>query len=124
MPSQEVYPGWTSAAVWALLAHSGMREVRERHHYSVDVVLGCFVGVMLWRATSPRGERTLEREDALRKAAKDGDMDRLRDILERKMRIGFEETGAPDGRTKLFGAGLLAGTFALGLAVFLLCSNG
>lgn len=121
---QELHPGWTSRIIWGLLAHSGMREIRERHHYSVDVVLGTFVGVMLWKATSPAPAASGERENELQKAAKDGDMERIRDILDRNRPSSLQEMRSTDWRTTVFGFGLIAGTFSLCLTVFYLSSNG
>ena len=84
---QEAYPGWTSVFIWLLVAHSGQREIRERHHYSVDVVAGIYVGILLWRTTSwvwsarDRGQELRLKQLALvegdiQKAAKEGDVDK------------------------------------------------
>ncbi|RCV33627.1 hypothetical protein SETIT_7G097500v2 [Setaria italica] len=47
----EAYGGWISVAIWLLVLHSAQREIRERHHYSVDCIVAIYVGVLLWRMT-------------------------------------------------------------------------
>ncbi|GBG69976.1 hypothetical protein CBR_g4804 [Chara braunii] len=104
MAYQDAYPGWTSWMVWALLGQSALREIRERHHYTADVVVGLFVGVALWRLTKRFGWCTEEedyedearsRRDALiLRAAKDGDMGRVIDLLTEKEGVNEEMKGS------------------------------
>eukprot|EP00897_Mesotaenium_endlicherianum_P008793 jgi/Mesen1/7942/ME000422S07099 len=106
---QETFPGATSVIIWLLTIHSGQREIRERHHYSVDVVAAFYVGILLWKATafvwSPGGgsrrvgsssgmsggspcsrealgKRLADKSDLLFKMAKEGDLQAVREVLE------------------------------------------
>ena len=83
----------TSILIWLLTLHSGQREIRERHHYTLDVFVAFFVGIALWRFTAwlwPQdGGRTVligrelsGRADELQKAAKEGDIEKVRKLLE------------------------------------------
>lgn len=88
----EAYPGWTSAVIWFLVLHSAQREIRERHHYSVDCVVAIYVGILLWRTTSfiwsaKDRSKTLKLaqlakiEGRLVQAAKDADIEKVRELL-------------------------------------------
>ncbi|XP_019708571.1 protein PHLOEM UNLOADING MODULATOR isoform X2 [Elaeis guineensis] len=88
----EAYGGWTSALIWLLLLHSSQREVRERHHYSVDCIVAIYVGILLWRMTgfiwsakdTSRAKRLSKLEEVqsrLIRAAKDSDIDDIRKLL-------------------------------------------
>ncbi|GJP35826.1 hypothetical protein CLOM_g20376 [Closterium sp. NIES-68] len=93
---QEAFPGWASAMVWGLVFHSAQREVRERQHYSVDVVLALYLAPLLWRTTKflwsrpppPPSKREAlglalsQRESVLTKALKDGDLSAVREAVE------------------------------------------
>ena len=79
--------------IWLLTLHSGQREIRERHHYTLDVVVAFFVGIALWRYTAPLwspvdgqsmliGRELSSRADVLQKAAKEGDIEKVRLLLE------------------------------------------
>jgi len=72
--------------------HSAQREIRERHHYTVDCIVAIYVGILLWKMTgfiwpakdSMRSRRLakLERiQGRLIQAAKDSDMDEVRELL-------------------------------------------
>ncbi|CAI5985632.1 unnamed protein product [Closterium sp. NIES-64] len=92
---QEAFPGWASAMVWGLVFHSAQREVRERQHYSVDVVIALYLAPLLWRTTrflwshppapptrrEAFGAALSEREAALMKALKDGDLGAVREAI-------------------------------------------
>ncbi|CAI5468490.1 unnamed protein product [Closterium sp. Yama58-4] len=92
---QEAFPGWASAMVWGLVFHSAQREVRERQHYSVDVVIALYLAPLLWRTTrflwsrppppptrrEAFGAALGEREAALTKALKDGDLGAVREAV-------------------------------------------
>ncbi|XP_010912445.1 protein PHLOEM UNLOADING MODULATOR isoform X2 [Elaeis guineensis] len=88
----EAYGGWTSALIWLLVLHSAQREVRERHHYSVDCIVAVYVGILLWRVTgfiwsakdtskAKRLAKLDEVQGRLMHAAKDSDIDELRKLL-------------------------------------------
>ncbi|KAH6824109.1 Sphingomyelin synthetase family protein [Perilla frutescens var. hirtella] len=88
----EAYGGFTSAIIWMFVAHSAQREIRERHHYSVDCLLAIYMGIFLWKMVglfwpikdSSRYKRLnkLEKiQSRLVQAAKDSDMDEVRELL-------------------------------------------
>lgn len=89
---QEAYGGYSSAIIWMLVAHSAQREIRERHHYSVDCILAIYMGIFLWKmvgvfwpvkdkSKSTRLNKLEKIESRLVQAAKDADMDRVRELL-------------------------------------------
>uniref|UniRef100_A0A0E0DE80 SET domain-containing protein n=1 Tax=Oryza meridionalis TaxID=40149 RepID=A0A0E0DE80_9ORYZ len=96
----EAYGGWISVAIWLLVLHSAQREIRERHHYTVDCVVAIYVGILLWRMTrfiwsardASRARRLAkldEVQNRLIHAAKDSDVDEIRggpDKMEMGMR--------------------------------------
>ncbi|XP_024386487.1 protein PHLOEM UNLOADING MODULATOR [Physcomitrium patens] len=134
MAWQEAYPGWGSVFIWFLVAHTGQREIRERHHYSVDVVSGIYVGILMWRTTrwiwsSKDHNQKLKlkhlaaMEDDLQKAAKEGDLEGIRSMLNRVSKSGAEEKASE--RTLLLVAGsILFMTLGLGLLAFKLTADG
>uniref|UniRef100_A0ACD5ZAR4 Uncharacterized protein n=1 Tax=Avena sativa TaxID=4498 RepID=A0ACD5ZAR4_AVESA len=88
----EAYGGWISVVIWFLVLHSAQREIRERHHYSVDCIVAIYVGILLWRMTgfiwstrdSDRARRLAkldEVQNKLFRAAKDSDMDEIKGLL-------------------------------------------
>ncbi|KAJ8762097.1 hypothetical protein K2173_007150 [Erythroxylum novogranatense] len=88
----EAYGGYSSAFVWLLVMHSAQREIRERHHYTVDCVVAIYVGILLWKMTgfiwpgnnSSKTRRLVKLEKIhgrLIQAAKDSDMDEVRELL-------------------------------------------
>ena len=93
--SQEAFPGWSTILLWLLTIHSGQREIRERQHYSVDVVAAFYMGILLWWAAGFLWSRPklLKRDEVvqkevgkmaekLMKASKDGDMETIRNLLQ------------------------------------------
>lgn len=99
--SQEAYGGWTSALIWLLVLHSAQREVRERHHYSVDCIVAIYVGILLWRMTgfiwsakdTSKAKRLAKLDQVqgrLIHAAKDSDIDEVRKLLEEVELAGQE----------------------------------
>lgn len=89
---QEAYGGLSSAVVWLFVIHSAQREIRERHHYSVDCVVAIYVGILLWKMTGfiwsgkdvkrRRKLAKLEKiQNKLVQAAKDADIDEVRELL-------------------------------------------
>jgi hypothetical protein len=99
---QEAYGGFSSALIWLLVAHSAQREIRERHHYTVDCIVAIYVGFLLWKMTGfiwpPKDVSRVRRLTRLEKiqgrliqAAKDSDMEKVRELLE-EVEIGSEES--------------------------------
>lgn len=89
---QEAYGGLSSAVVWFFVIHSAQREIRERHHYSVDCIVAIYVGILLWKMTGfiwsakdvlrHRRLAKLEKiQSKLVQAAKDADLDEVRELL-------------------------------------------
>lgn len=131
---QEAYPGWTSGLIWLLVLHSAQREIRERHHYSVDVVAGLYMGILLWRLTGfvwskrdelkvLKGKLMTENVDAFVKAAKDGDMEKIRQILSDVEKAGQESSGMKVTEW-IYAGSVLTGMFALVLVAFVWTENG
>lgn len=89
---QEAYGGFSSALVWLLVIHSAQREIRERHHYTVDCVVAIYVGILLWKMTgfiwSSKNVSRIKRLTKLEKiqgklmqASKDSDIEEIRKLL-------------------------------------------
>lgn len=110
----EAYGGITSALIWLLVLHSAQREVRERHHYTVDCVVAIYVGILLWKMTGfiwsakdrYKQRRLIKLEkihNRLVQAAKDSDMDEVRKLLT-GIELSNEETqeNAPSRAMWLF----------------------
>jgi hypothetical protein len=134
---QEAYPGWTSLFLWLLVAHSGQREIRERHHYSVDVVVGIYMGVLLWWTTSwiwSKQDQTqafklkqlalVERD--IQKAAKEGDLDKIRSMLNKISNVGkIQNTPTMSNITSYVSGGIIISiTLSLGLLLLSWTANG
>jgi hypothetical protein len=134
---QEAYPGWTSLFLWLLVAHSGQREIRERHHYSVDVVVGIYMGVLLWWTTSwiwSKQDQTqafkLKQlalvEGDIKKAAKEGDLDKIRSMLNKISKVGkIQNTPTMSNITSYVSGGIIILiTLSLGLLLLSWTANG
>lgn len=101
------------------MLHSSQREIREHQHYSVDVVVALYVGLLLWHATAwvwsraPRGgrgkgrSRTKDERTAaalapkmgeIVKAAKDWDMEKVRSAVLSAAAVAGEGGGGGVGR--------------------------
>lgn len=102
---QEAYGGFSSAVIWLFVLHSAQREIRERHHYTVDCVVAIYVGILLWKMTgfiwsakdAPRSRRLSRLEKIhgrLTQAAKDSDMDEVRELLKEV------EMGSPESHSR------------------------
>uniref|UniRef100_A0A0D9YTD6 Sphingomyelin synthase-like domain-containing protein n=1 Tax=Oryza glumipatula TaxID=40148 RepID=A0A0D9YTD6_9ORYZ len=100
----EAYGGWISVVIWFLVLHSAQREIRERHHYSVDCIVAIYVGILLWRMTGfiwsaidnshARRLAKLDKvQNRLFQAAKDSDMDEIRGLLNEVELAGQERKG-------------------------------
>lgn len=76
--------------IWLFVAHSAQREIRERHHYTVDCIVAIYVGILLWKMTGfiwsaerKTKQTKLEKiQNSLIHAAKDGDMETVRRLVE------------------------------------------
>ncbi|KAK6131444.1 hypothetical protein DH2020_034810 [Rehmannia glutinosa] len=88
----EAYGGFTSVIIWMLVAHSAQREIRERHHYSVDCIVAIYMGILLWKMTGlfwpikdtsrySRLDKLEKIQSKLVQAAKDSDIDGIRELL-------------------------------------------
>ncbi|EXC19876.1 hypothetical protein L484_017853 [Morus notabilis] len=102
----EAYGGFSSALIWLLVLHSAQREVRERHHYTVDCIVAIYVGILLWKMTgfiwpakNTVKERRLEMlekiQGQLTHAAKDSDIDEVRELLQ-EIELGSRENQSRD----------------------------
>ncbi|KAF9601597.1 hypothetical protein IFM89_020513 [Coptis chinensis] len=112
----EAYGGWTSSMIWLLVLHSAQREIREHHHYSVDCVVAIYVGILLWRTSKflwsskdtlmKRRLIKLEKiQGRLVQAAKDSDMDEIRDLL-KGVDLGNQDSEESSQRTVLIFGGI------------------
>ncbi|KAL1198768.1 Protein PHLOEM UNLOADING MODULATOR [Cardamine amara subsp. amara] len=95
----EAYGGFSSAMIWLFVAHSAQREVRERHHYTVDCIVAIYVGILLWKMTgfiwseerkTKQAMKLEEIQNRLVHAAKDSDMETVRRLVE-EMEVSFGE---------------------------------
>ncbi|XP_073395253.1 protein PHLOEM UNLOADING MODULATOR isoform X2 [Physcomitrium patens] len=138
MAWQEAYPGWTSTLIWLLVVHTAQREIRERHHYSVDVVTGVYFGIFLWNTTgwiwaSRDQQKELKLkllaavEDDIQKAAKDGNLEKITYMLN-KVSTANKDNEQKDKVsywfTMLLGCFVLFMTLGLGLLTFTWTANG
>lgn len=98
----EAYGGFSSALVWLLVLHSAQREIRERHHYSVDCIVAIYVGILLWKMTgfiwsshnASRMKRLIKLEKIqgkLIQAAKDSDIEEVQKLLN-EAELGSQES--------------------------------
>ncbi|MCO5578969.1 hypothetical protein L7F22_032820 [Adiantum nelumboides] len=121
----EAYPGWTTGLLWFFVLHTAQREIRERHHYSADVIGGIYMGILLWRSTSffwtskdrlqeARLQALAKVEGRIMQAAKDGDMINVRQLLKQVEDDNKEKK--PSQFVVLIAASVLT-TFSLGIAL-------
>lgn len=133
---QEAYGGFSSAFIWLLVLHSAQREIRERNHYSVDCVVAIYVGILLWKVTgflwpandTSRGRRIniLEKiQSRLTQAAKDDNMDEVRELLREVELVSLEnQNKAPSKAMWLFGCGIVISAITIVLLALILTSDG
>lgn len=132
--SQEAYGGFTSVMIWLLVAHSAQREIRERHHYTVDCIVAIYVGILLWRMTSflwPLKDKIkylklskLEKiQGRLFQAAKDADIDQVRELL-KEVELSNEDTCRQSKAMWLFPCAVIFFTLTIVLLAFTLTSDG
>ncbi|XP_022851276.1 uncharacterized protein LOC111373048 isoform X2 [Olea europaea var. sylvestris] len=131
----EAYGGLSSAVIWVLVLHSAQREIRERHHYSVDCLVAIYMGIFLWKMTGlfwpikdASKYRRLKKLDKIQnrliQAAKDSDMDRVRELLE-EVEFSGQVSQRPKSRVLwLFAAATIFFTLGIVLLAFSLTSDG
>uniref|UniRef100_A0A1D1ZFP4 Phosphatidylcholine:ceramide cholinephosphotransferase 3 n=1 Tax=Anthurium amnicola TaxID=1678845 RepID=A0A1D1ZFP4_9ARAE len=135
MAWMEAYGGWTSTLIWLLVLHSAQREVRERHHYSVDCVVALYVGILLWKMTGliwsakdTSGARRLAKLDEIQgrlmHAAKDSDMDEVRKLLKEVDLAGQEQQSSSQWALWMFACITIIFTLTTVLLAFTLTSDG
>lgn len=90
-----------------LVLHSAQREIRERHHYSVDCIVAIYVGYLLWKMTgfiwSAQDVSRKKRLNKLEKiqgkliqAAKDSDIEEVQKLLN-QVELGSQENQGGGG---------------------------
>jgi CHASE3 domain sensor protein len=132
---QEAYGGWTSGILWVLVLHSAQREVRERHHYTVDCIVAIYVGILLWRATrflwsaddtskARRAAKFDEVQTRLVQSAKDYDIDKIRKILEEVEIAGQDRETLSKRAVIVFGSAVVLFTFTCVLLALTLTADG
>lgn len=133
---QEAYGGFSSVLIWLLVMHSTQREIRERHHYSVDCVVAIYVGILLWKMTgfiwSAKGGTRDSRltklgkiQGRLLQAAKDSDMDEVRELL-KDVELGNQESPkqGPSKVMWLFASGTIFFALSIVILAFTWTSDG
>ncbi|PPD91129.1 hypothetical protein GOBAR_DD11933 [Gossypium barbadense] len=132
----EAYGGFSSVLIWLLVMHSAQREVRERHHYSVDCVVAIYVGILLWKMTGfiwsakgGTGDSRLTKlgkiQGRLLQAAKDSDMDEVRELL-KDVELGNQESlkQGPSKVMWLFASGTIFFSLTIVILAFTWTSDG
>lgn len=135
MAWMEAYGGWTSAFIWFLVLHSAQREIRERHHYSVDVIVAIYVGILLWKMTgfiwsykdtskAKRLAKLDQLQGRLTQAVKDSDIDEIRELLEEVNLAGVELGSFPRWMIFMFAGVATAFSLTCVLLAFTFTSDG
>ncbi|OMO54875.1 hypothetical protein CCACVL1_27499 [Corchorus capsularis] len=132
----EAYGGFSSALIWVLVMHSAQREIRERHHYTVDCVVAIYVGILLWKMTGflwsakdgTRNSRLTKLDKIqgrLLQAAKDSDMDEVRELL-KDVELGSQESQnkGPSRIMWLFACGTVFFSLTIVILAFTHTSDG
>ncbi|KAL3371328.1 hypothetical protein AABB24_008057 [Solanum stoloniferum] len=131
----EAYGGYSSALIWIFVIHSAQREIRERHHYSVDVVVAIYVGIMLWKMTglfwpmkdqskATRLRRLEKIQGRLMRAAKDDDIEEIRELLKEVEVSSHVRENSNSKAMWLFSGGTIIFTLSMVLLAFTLTSDG
>lgn len=133
---QEAYGGFSSALIWLLVLHSAQREIRERHHYTVDCIVAIYVGILLWKMTgflwpakdASRGRRLTKLEkiqSRLIQAAKDSDMEEVRELL-KEVELGSQESQnkGPSRATVMFASVIIFSALTIVFLAFTWTSDG
>lgn len=133
----EAYGGFSSALVWLLVLHSAQREIRERHHYSVDCIVAIYVGILLWKMTgfiwSSQNLSRMKRLNMLEKihgklfqAAKDSDIEEVQKLLS-EVELGSQQSQQGKVSNKvmwLFPLVTTISTFTIIILAFTFTSDG
>ncbi|KAL6211295.1 hypothetical protein ACLB2K_016522 [Fragaria x ananassa] len=131
----EAYGGFSSGFVWLLVLHSAQREIRERHHYTVDIVVATYAGILIWKMTSflwsAKDTSTSRRVNVLEKihsrltqAAKDDNIDEVRELLREVELVSLEDQKAPSKNMHLLGSGIVISAIIIVLLALVLTSDG
>ncbi|KAK3043878.1 hypothetical protein RJ639_000577 [Escallonia herrerae] len=129
----EAYGGFSSAFIWMLVIHSAQREIRERHHYSVDCIVAIYVGILLWKMTGflwptktasrVRKLNKLEKiQSRLVQAAKDSDVEEVRELL-KEVELGSNAPESQKGM-QLFAGATIFSALTIVLLAFTWTSDG
>lgn len=121
--------------IWFLVVHSTQREIRERHHYSVDCIVAIYVGMLLWRMTgflwsaretnrSRRIAKLDEVQNKLFRAAKDSDIVEIRSLLNAVELAGQEKKGFSQRIIFSFAAAIIVFILLFILLAFALTNDG
>ncbi|KAL3840116.1 hypothetical protein ACJIZ3_024707 [Penstemon smallii] len=131
----EAYGGYSSALIWMLVLHSAQREIRERHHYTVDCIMAIYMGIFLWKMTGlfwpikdtlrdKRLNKLEQIQSKLVQAAKDSDLDGVRELLE-EVELSGQVSRGPESRLMwLFAGATIFFTLVVVLLAFTLLSDG
>lgn len=116
--------------------HSAQREIRERHHYTVDCIVAIYVGILLWKMTgfiwsheATSSNRSLTKLETIQsrliQASKDSDMDRVRELL-KEIELSSEERKDPTGikYARLFRSATIVFALTVVVLAFILTSDG
>ncbi|KAJ4952591.1 hypothetical protein NE237_029423 [Protea cynaroides] len=131
----EAYGGWTSVILWMLVLHSGQREIRERHHYSVDCVVAIYVGILLWKMTgfiwSAKDTSLIKKlakfekiHGRLDRALKDSNMDEVRKLLKEVELAGQQRQSFNDQAIRLFAYITIFCCITIAILSFILTNDG
>ncbi|KAK4352519.1 hypothetical protein RND71_028037 [Anisodus tanguticus] len=130
----EAYGGYSSAVIWIFVIHSAEREIRECHHYSVDVVVAIYVGIMLWKMTclfwpmkdqskDTRLSRLEKIQGRLMRAAKDDNIEEIRLLLKEVEVSNQVRENSSSKAMWLFSGGSIIFTLSMVLLAFTLTSD-
>lgn len=116
--------------------HSAQREIRERHHYTVDCVVAIYVGILLWKMTgfiwsreATSSNRRLNKfekiQSRLIQASKDSDIDEVRELL-KEFELSSEESKNQIGikYARLFRSATIVFALTIVVLAFTLTSDG
>lgn len=131
----EAYGGFSSILIWLLVLHSAQREIRERHHYSVDCLLAIYMGIFLWKmiglfwptknASKNRKLEKLEKiQSRLIQAAKDSDMNKVKQLLKEVESSNQVKQNTESSIMWLFAGATIFFTLTMVLLAFALTSDG
>lgn len=116
--------------------HSAQREIRERHHYTVDCIVAIYVGILLWKMTgfiwsheATSSNRRLTKfekiQSRLIQASKDSDIDEVRELL-KEIELSNEESKNQTGikYSRLFRSATIVFALVIVVLAFTLTSDG